>query len=138
MFLFICSRCFIFFDYNRKRMPAKKAYPHRSEKELCYHGRCGHPMIHLDEKTNREYIMVRKKGGGRKRLYLTKAGRVPARLREKKSSKRPLSAYHKCLSNELEGTKFESKEEFYKRFVESQIACGANVSEKTKKKYNIK
>ena len=80
--------------------------------------------------------MVRKKDGGRKRLYL-EAGNVPAKLREKKRKRLP-SAYHKCVGAEMEGAKFENKEEFYKHFVESQIACGANVSEETKKKYGIK
>ena len=112
-------------------------YPYRSRDEICYHGRCGHPLIHLDTATEQEYIMVRKEGGGTKRRYLTAPGTIPVKPRKKKR-KRPLSAYHKCLSNELEGTKFESKEEFYKRFVESQIACGANVSEKTKRMWKIK
>jgi len=31
----------------------------------------GYPVIHLS-KTGREYIMVRKKGGGTKRLYIKK------------------------------------------------------------------
>jgi len=52
-----------------------KKYPHRSKKKLTYHGRTGKPMIHLSE-SRREYIMVRKKGGGTKRLYL-KNGNVP-------------------------------------------------------------
>jgi len=52
-----------------------KNYPHRSKKKLTYHGRTGKPIIHLS-KTGREFIMVRKKGGGTKRLYL-KNGKVP-------------------------------------------------------------
>ncbi len=42
----------------------------RSEKKMTYHGRSGHPIMH-ETKTGRKYIMVRKKGGGVKRLYLT-------------------------------------------------------------------
>jgi hypothetical protein len=42
----------------------------RSFKVFTYHGRKGHPIIHLTEE-GREFIMVRKKGGGTKRLYLT-------------------------------------------------------------------
>ena len=47
-----------------------KKYPHRSKKKITYHGRSGNPMIHATKK-GREYIMVRKKGGGVKRFYLT-------------------------------------------------------------------
>lgn len=47
-----------------------KGYPHRSKKTMTYHGRSGHPIIHKGEKGG-EYIMVRQKGGGTKRLYLT-------------------------------------------------------------------
>ena len=42
----------------------------RSKKLYTYHGRTGHPQIH-QTKTGKEYIMVRAKGGGTKRLYLT-------------------------------------------------------------------
>lgn len=44
------------------------AYPKRSGKTITYHGRTGRPIIH-QSKTGRLYIMVRKKGGGVKRLY---------------------------------------------------------------------
>ena len=40
----------------------------RSKKKITYHGRTGKPKIHKSKK-GRKYIMVRKKGGGRKRLY---------------------------------------------------------------------
>jgi hypothetical protein len=46
-------------------------YPHHSKKTLTYHGRAGHPLIHKDKKTGKTFIMVRKKGGGTRRLYLT-------------------------------------------------------------------
>jgi hypothetical protein len=49
--------------------------PYRSKKALTYHGRTGHPMIHTCKK-GKLYIMVRKRGGGTKRLYLVK-GNVP-------------------------------------------------------------
>jgi len=44
------------------------AYPRRSEKTITYHGRSGRPIIHQAD-SGRLYIMVRKKGGGVKRLY---------------------------------------------------------------------
>lgn len=56
-----------------------KKYPHRSKRKMTYHGRTGKPMIHLNKK-GREYIMVRKRGGGTKRLYLKK-GKVPKKHR---------------------------------------------------------
>ena len=34
----------------------------RSIKEMCYHGRCGHPVIHENE-AGRKYIMTRKPSG---------------------------------------------------------------------------
>ena len=37
-------------------------------KTITYHGRKGKPVIHTNEK-GRKYIMVRKTGGGVKRLY---------------------------------------------------------------------
>ena len=52
----------------------------KSTKVMTYHGRSGHPEIHTSG-TNREYIMVRAKGGGTKRLYL-KGGNVPAKHRK--------------------------------------------------------
>lgn len=41
--------------------------PH-SKKSITYHGRAGHPKVHRT-KRGRKYIMVRKPGGGVKRLY---------------------------------------------------------------------
>lgn len=47
----------------------------RAETSMEYHGRGGKPKLHWSEK-GRAYIMVRKSGGGTKRLYLdTKAAR---------------------------------------------------------------
>ena len=40
----------------------------RTKRVVKYHGRSGKPLLHKS-KTGREYIMVRKKGGGVKRLY---------------------------------------------------------------------
>ena len=40
----------------------------RTKKKITYHGRSGYPTIHKT-KTGKKYIMVRKKGGGVKRLY---------------------------------------------------------------------
>lgn len=47
----------------------------RSKRKLTYHGRSGHPVIH-ETKKGKDYIMVRKRGGGTKRLYL-RHGQVP-------------------------------------------------------------
>lgn len=58
--------------------------PRRSKKKLTYHGREGYPIIHYEN--GKAYIMVRKKGGGTKRLYLVK-GNVPKHLREKRKTK---------------------------------------------------
>jgi len=40
----------------------------RSKRAITYHGRTGYPVIH-ESKSGRKYIMVRKKGGGVRRLY---------------------------------------------------------------------
>jgi len=40
----------------------------RTKNLIKYHGRKGHPIIHRADDGKR-YIMVRKKGGGVKRLY---------------------------------------------------------------------
>jgi len=40
----------------------------RSKRVINYHGRTGKPVIHT-AKSGKNYIMVRKKGGGVKRLY---------------------------------------------------------------------
>lgn len=47
----------------------------RSIKEIKYHGRVGHPIIH-ETSDGKQYIMTRAKGGGVKRLYLVN-GKVP-------------------------------------------------------------
>jgi hypothetical protein len=58
----------------------------RSRKRMCYKsptsGRvaCGYPVIHVS-KTGRKYMMVRKKGGGTRRLYLNKQGNIPKKYR---------------------------------------------------------
>ena len=52
----------------------------KSRKRMTYHGRTGYPMIHETGK-GREYIMVRAKGGGTRRLYL-KGGVVPAKYKD--------------------------------------------------------
>jgi hypothetical protein len=61
----------------------------RSKKILCYHSRCGHPILHTDEK-NKIYIMARKPGGGTKRIYLNKKGDIPKKLQVKKGKKKRL------------------------------------------------
>jgi len=40
----------------------------RAKKSKMYHGRVGRPVIHIT-KSGRKYVMVRKTGGGVKRLY---------------------------------------------------------------------
>ena len=50
-------------------MGKKKKKAHRAKTKITYHGRSGKPIIHYTKK-GRAYIMVRKKGGGTKRLYL--------------------------------------------------------------------
>jgi len=49
----------------------------RSKKKMTYHGRTGYPLIHAT-RGGRLFIMVRKRGGGTKRLYLVR-GKVPRR-----------------------------------------------------------
>jgi len=44
-------------------------YPHKSKRKMKYHDREGYPVIHKDKKTGKTYVMVRKKGGGTRRLY---------------------------------------------------------------------
>lgn len=58
-----------------------KVKPVRSKRVLTYHGRSGKPMIHTCEK-GKKYIMVRKKGGGAKRLFLDRNGNVPRSMRK--------------------------------------------------------
>ena len=67
-------------------MHFKSANKKRSKKKMCYKGpttgrvRCGHPVIHVS-KAGKKFIMVRKVGGGTKRLYLTKFGNIPEKYR---------------------------------------------------------
>lgn len=42
----------------------------KATRDIIYHGRRGKPVIHLTKDLLKPYIMVRKKGGGVKRLYL--------------------------------------------------------------------
>lgn len=53
---------------GRKRKKSK--YPFRSKEYITYHGRSFRPIVHYSERAKKEYIMVRKKGGGLKRLYV--------------------------------------------------------------------
>ena len=73
-------------------MPKKRACPVgsrrtdgrcRSIKKMCYHDRCGHFILHQTPDGKR-YVMVRKTGGGTKRLYLDRNGNIPVHLRTKK------------------------------------------------------
>jgi len=41
----------------------------RTRRRISYHGRVGHPIVHTAKTSGRKYIMVRKSGGGVKRLY---------------------------------------------------------------------
>lgn len=47
---------------------SSKRHAKYTRKPITYHGRTGFPMVHEAE-SGRQYIMVRKKGGGTKRLY---------------------------------------------------------------------
>ena len=40
----------------------------RTKHSITYHSRTDHPVVHT-AKTGRRYIMVRRSGGGTKRLY---------------------------------------------------------------------
>ena len=40
----------------------------RTKTQIKYHGRKGYPIVHTST-THKKYIMVRKTGGGVKRLY---------------------------------------------------------------------
>lgn len=40
----------------------------RTKRLITYHGRSGHPVVHT-AKNSKRYIMVRKSGGGTRRLY---------------------------------------------------------------------
>lgn len=45
----------------------------RAKTSITYHGRSGKPRLHWNMK-GRAFIMVRKRGGGTKRLYLDSKG----------------------------------------------------------------
>lgn len=47
----------------------KHKYPYKSKRKISWHDREGYPIIHKDKKTKKTYVMVRKKGGGTRRLY---------------------------------------------------------------------
>ena len=51
----------------------------RSKIRMTYHGRSGCPVLHESD-SGRKYIMVRRQGGGTKRLYL-QHGRIPAKYK---------------------------------------------------------
>jgi len=55
-------------------------YPRRAKSKIKYHGREGRPVIHKSG-TGKRYIMVRKRGGGTKRLYEGSAYRQNGRVR---------------------------------------------------------
>lgn len=40
----------------------------RTKNAITYHGRTGHPFIHTSN-TGKKFVMVRKKGGGTRRMY---------------------------------------------------------------------
>jgi hypothetical protein len=55
----------------------------RAKKEIKYHGRKGKPVIHTSER-GKKYIMVRKKGGGTKRLYTGSKYRTNGKIKKLK------------------------------------------------------
>ena len=70
-----------------------------------------------------------------KKVYKIKDGKwVKAKRKRKKS------AFNICVGKEMEGTESTGRgdKSFYKKFIESVIACGGKVSDKTKKKWKIK
>lgn len=75
--------------YGTKKLPPRGSGLKKSKKKMCYKSptsgrvRCGYPQIHTS-KTGKQFIMVRKRGGGTKRLYLTKFGNIPEKYRPKK------------------------------------------------------
>lgn len=72
--------------YGTAKLPLRGTGLHRSKRRICYksptsgHVRCGYPVIHVS-KTDRKYIMVRKRSGGVRRLYLTRQGNIPKKHR---------------------------------------------------------
>jgi len=72
---------------NKKAKTKKdKKYPYTGKEDMLYHARQKKPLIHIDEKTGKEYVMVRKTGGGTKRMYDFKKFLV-SNLKKKKSAK---------------------------------------------------
>ena len=53
---------------NKKPKKIVYSVKTRTTKPVIYHGRKGLPTIHMSE-SGKKYIMVRKKGGGVRRLY---------------------------------------------------------------------
>jgi len=50
-----------------------KSWTMKAKRRITYHGRSGKPTIHLTKSSLKPYIMVRKVGGGVKRLYIGSA-----------------------------------------------------------------
>ena len=50
-----------------------KEWTMKAKRNITYHGRSGKPTIHLTKVSLKPYIMVRKVGGGVKRLYIGSA-----------------------------------------------------------------
>jgi len=72
---------------NKKAKTKKdKKYPYTGKEDMLYHARQKKPLIHIDEKTGKEYVMVRKTGGGTKRMYDWKKYLV-SNLKKKKATK---------------------------------------------------
>ena len=59
-------------EKGKNKMPRSKKIKRtvRASRKITYHGRKGKPVIHLTKNLLKPFIMVRKKGGGTKRLYL--------------------------------------------------------------------
>jgi len=57
-------------------------YPHRLKRKITYHGRSGYPVVHIDSKTLKRYIMVRNKDRGTKRLYEGTKHRENGKIKE--------------------------------------------------------
>jgi len=73
---------------KKKANPKKdKKYPYVYPEEMEFHKRIRKPTIHIDEKTGKEYVMVRKSGGGTKRMYDWKKYLVSNLKKKKKTTK---------------------------------------------------
>lgn len=77
----------------------------KATRNIVYHGRKGKPKIHLTKELLKPYIMVRKKGGGVKRLYLGSA----------KASKDITSGFKSLLSDANKLIIRVGKKQFKKR-----------------------